>query len=230
MEKMINVKVKLGEETFPPWHGDRLAPDAVTCPPPRVVVDGAAHNDTVWKCHKCAAENLVSKSRCGSCQSWRGGKREGYVWRGTRNNISGERKPMMQAPFAVETEEQSSTKARALPADEKNAHQGEKESQAFTNKKDQNSKKNEKIEKYHDNGKTDQRKEKKEAATTRTEKKKKRERTGKDDKSHKSNQNNQEDVEEVKEEVEISMGARLPKRKRTNLYSSLSPAVIQATP
>ena len=138
---------------------------------------------------------------------------------------------MMQAPFAVETEEQSSTKARALPADEKKAHQGEKESRAFTNKKDQNSKKNEKIEKYHNNGKTDQRKEKKEAATTRTEKKKKRERTGKDDKSHKINQKdiNQEDVEDVKEEVEISMGARLPKRKRTNLYSSLSPAVIQAT-
>jgi hypothetical protein len=31
------------------------------------------------------------------------------------------------------------------------------------------------------------------------------------------------------EEADLSMGARLPKRNRTNLYSSLSPAVIQAT-
>ncbi|KAL7542489.1 hypothetical protein ACHAXR_011817, partial [Thalassiosira sp. AJA248-18] len=37
------------------------------------------------------------------------------------------------------------------------------------------------------------------------------------------------DDQEEEAEADISMGARLPKRKRTNLYSSLSPAVISAT-
>ncbi len=35
--------------------------------------------------------------------------------------------------------------------------------------------------------------------------------------------------DDQEEDADLSMGARLPKRKRTNLYSSLSPAVIQAT-
>jgi len=32
----------------------------------------------VWQCHKCSKENLAIKMRCGSCQAWKGGKREGY--------------------------------------------------------------------------------------------------------------------------------------------------------
>lgn len=38
-----------------------------------------------------------------------------------------------------------------------------------------------------------------------------------------------ESFDDQEEDADLSMGARLPKRKRTILYSSLSPAVIQAT-
>ncbi|KAL9184160.1 hypothetical protein ACHAXT_002246 [Thalassiosira profunda] len=33
--------------------------------------------DGTWRCHKCRRRNLPSKARCGNCQAWRGGKREG---------------------------------------------------------------------------------------------------------------------------------------------------------
>ena len=29
-----------------------------------------------WNCHKCGKSNLATKSRCGSCQGWRGGTRQ----------------------------------------------------------------------------------------------------------------------------------------------------------
>eukprot|EP00579_Thalassiosira_antarctica_P007728 CAMPEP_0201887198 /NCGR_PEP_ID=MMETSP0902-20130614/24357_1 /ASSEMBLY_ACC=CAM_ASM_000551 /TAXON_ID=420261 /ORGANISM="Thalassiosira antarctica, Strain CCMP982" /LENGTH=755 /DNA_ID=CAMNT_0048417057 /DNA_START=15 /DNA_END=2282 /DNA_ORIENTATION=+ len=34
--------------------------------------------EEVWQCHKCKRDNLAGKARCGSCQAWKGGKREGF--------------------------------------------------------------------------------------------------------------------------------------------------------
>mmetsp|Transcript_26252 Transcript_26252/g.55408 ORF Transcript_26252/g.55408 Transcript_26252/m.55408 type:complete len:820 (+) Transcript_26252:1081-3540(+) len=49
-----------------------------TTAPPPAALPALLAEEEVWKCHKCQKDNLNAKARCGSCQAWRGGKRESY--------------------------------------------------------------------------------------------------------------------------------------------------------
>lgn len=45
--------------------------------------------DGSWKCIKCYHTNIPTKSRCGVCLSWKGGKRENYPRKGGDSNSGG---------------------------------------------------------------------------------------------------------------------------------------------
>ena len=76
-------KTSADRRSFPPEKSEETAPP------------------TPWVCHTCGKNNLATKKRCGSCQSWRGG---------TRKNITGKTKKTREsakakAPPPVQEEE-----------------------------------------------------------------------------------------------------------------------------
>ncbi len=43
------------------------------------MVSSSSSSSSSWQCSRCSTINLSTKSRCSSCQGWRGGKREGLL-------------------------------------------------------------------------------------------------------------------------------------------------------
>ena len=147
--KQITVKVKIGGKEF--VSSRRPKASKVIRPPQASTAfqehahgpDSSNEDSWQWECPKCGRTNLPSKKRCGSCQSWKGGKRENFP------NMKKTKKGLMVMVPEEEEEEE-------LPPE-----------------------------------------------------------------------SDEKDEEEQEEDTDLSMGARLPKRKRTNVYASLDPRIIQ---
>jgi hypothetical protein len=73
----------------------------------------SASSSSSWKCARCNTTNLPTKSRCSSCQAWRGGKREGLASSSSSNRKNNSRQ---HSSLGVEKKKKKKTSASTSSA------------------------------------------------------------------------------------------------------------------
>ena len=121
----ITVKVKLNGKEYvrrrPKEPRSRASKELSTIPQ---LDQFAKQSDELWECPKCGRTNLPAKKRCGSCQSWRGGKRA---------NIVGIKKKKEKVKECLQFEEILSEEPPHASSDEDNNDQEPAEDTAASN-------------------------------------------------------------------------------------------------